>query len=68
MICTPIGRPVFDRPAGITVAPRVRWIGRQFEDDENQLRLGETAYEICSCVLPNVTGQEIGYLRYDWNG
>jgi outer membrane receptor protein involved in Fe transport len=28
-------------PAGISVAPRVRWIGRQFEDDENQLILGE---------------------------
>lgn len=28
-------------PAAVTVAPRVRWIGRQFEDDENQLRLGE---------------------------
>lgn len=28
-------------PAGITVTPRVRWIGRQFEDDENLLILGE---------------------------
>src|SRR6185503_16623042 len=27
-------------PAKITVAPRVRWMGRQFEDDENQLVLG----------------------------
>ncbi|MBL9210460.1 MAG: TonB-dependent receptor [Opitutaceae bacterium] len=27
-------------PGGITFTPRVRWIGRQFEDDENQLRLG----------------------------
>ncbi|MEO6569356.1 MAG: TonB-dependent receptor [Opitutaceae bacterium] len=26
---------------GITLTPRVRWIGRQFEDDENTLRLGE---------------------------
>ena len=24
-----------------TFTPRVRWIGRQFEDDENNLRLGE---------------------------
>src|SRR5688572_31799223 len=24
-----------------TVGPRFRWIGRQFEDDENQLVLGE---------------------------
>jgi outer membrane receptor protein involved in Fe transport len=28
-------------PARLTFAPRLRWIGRQFEDDENQLRLGE---------------------------
>ena len=28
-------------PGGITLIPRVRWIGRQFEDDENSLRLGE---------------------------
>ena len=28
-------------PGGITFTPRVRWLGRQFEDDENTLRLGE---------------------------
>ena len=28
-------------PGGITLAPRIRWIGAQFEDDENTLRLGE---------------------------
>lgn len=28
-------------PLGLKFAPRVRWIGRQFEDDENQLTLGE---------------------------
>jgi outer membrane cobalamin receptor/mono/diheme cytochrome c family protein len=28
-------------PGGITFTPRVRWIGAQFEDDENTLRLGE---------------------------
>jgi outer membrane receptor protein involved in Fe transport len=28
-------------PGGFTLAPRARWIGRQFEDDENQLTLGE---------------------------
>jgi len=28
-------------PGGITVTPRIRWLGRQFEDDENTLRLGE---------------------------
>ena len=28
-------------PGMLTFTPRVRWIGRQFEDDENLLRLGE---------------------------
>lgn len=28
-------------PGGIVLTPRVRWIGRQFEDDENALILGE---------------------------
>ena len=28
-------------PGGLTLTPRVRWIGRQFEDDENTLNLGE---------------------------
>jgi outer membrane receptor protein involved in Fe transport len=28
-------------PGSITLTPRVRWLGRQFEDDENTLRLGE---------------------------
>ena len=28
-------------PGQLTFTPRVRWIGRQFEDDENNLRLGE---------------------------
>jgi outer membrane receptor protein involved in Fe transport len=27
-------------PGGLTLTPRVRWLGRQFEDDENQLILG----------------------------
>ena len=27
-------------PGGVTLTPRVRWLGRQFEDDENQLILG----------------------------
>lgn len=30
-------------PAKFTVTPRLRWLGRQFEDDENQLRLGAVA-------------------------
>ena len=29
-------------PGELTFTPRVRWIGRQFEDDENTLVLGET--------------------------
>ncbi len=28
-------------PGGVTFTPRIRWIGRQFEDDENTLVLGE---------------------------
>jgi outer membrane receptor protein involved in Fe transport len=32
---------VWRAPGRMTIAPRLRWIGRQFEDDENQLRLGE---------------------------
>ncbi len=32
---------VWQAPAGVTVTPRVRWIGRQFEDNENTLVLGE---------------------------
>jgi outer membrane receptor protein involved in Fe transport len=28
------------RGGGFRVAPRIRWLDRQFEDDENQLRLG----------------------------
>ena len=29
-------------PGRLTFTPRLRWIGRQFEDDENALVLGET--------------------------
>ncbi|HVZ63829.1 MAG TPA: TonB-dependent receptor [Lacunisphaera sp.] len=32
---------VWRLPGGFTFTPRVRWLGRQFEDDENQLVLGE---------------------------
>ena len=32
---------VWNAPGGIMFSPRLRWIGRQFEDDENTLRLGE---------------------------
>jgi outer membrane receptor protein involved in Fe transport len=31
----------WNAPGKITLTPRLRWIGRQFEDDENTLRLGE---------------------------
>jgi len=33
---------VWRAPAGVTLTPRVRLIGRQFEDDQNTLVLGET--------------------------
>jgi outer membrane receptor protein involved in Fe transport len=32
---------VWHAPWQLALTPRVRWIGRQFEDDENQLTLGE---------------------------
>ncbi|MCX6954498.1 MAG: TonB-dependent receptor [Verrucomicrobia bacterium] len=32
----------WNAPGKLTFTPRVRWIGRQFEDDENTLILGET--------------------------
>ncbi len=32
---------VWKAPGQLSVVPRLRWIGRQFEDDENQLTLGE---------------------------
>jgi len=31
---------IWHAPGGLTLTPRVRWLGRQFEDDENQLILG----------------------------
>lgn len=31
---------IWQAPGRITLSPRVRFLGRQFEDDENQLRLG----------------------------
>ena len=39
-------------PGGITVGPRLRWLGRQFEDDENQLVLGEVVIADVSLVHP----------------
>ncbi|HWA10965.1 MAG TPA: TonB-dependent receptor [Opitutaceae bacterium] len=33
---------IWRAPGDITVTPRLRWIGRQFEDNENTLVLGET--------------------------
>ena len=35
-----------------TFTPRVRWIGRQFEDDENLLRLGEVVVADLSVARP----------------
>jgi outer membrane receptor protein involved in Fe transport len=43
---------VWHAPGKIVVAPRLRWIGRQFEDDENQLRLGEVVIGDLSASRP----------------
>lgn len=34
-------------PAGLVLTPRLRWIGRQWDDDENTLRLGEAVIVDC---------------------
>lgn len=39
-------------PGQFTFTPRVRWIGRQFEDDENLLRLGEVVVADLSVARP----------------
>ncbi|HEY1108656.1 MAG TPA: TonB-dependent receptor [Opitutaceae bacterium] len=39
-------------PGQFTFVPRVRWIGRQFEDDENQLTLGEVVIADLSVSRP----------------
>ncbi|MDP3069256.1 MAG: TonB-dependent receptor [Opitutaceae bacterium] len=39
-------------PGQFTFTPRVRWIGRQFEDDENLLRLGEVVVADLSVSRP----------------
>lgn len=39
-------------PGQFTLVPRVRWIGKQFEDDENQLTLGEVAIADLSVSRP----------------
>jgi outer membrane receptor protein involved in Fe transport len=46
-------------PAGITVTPRFRWIGRQFEDDENQLILGEVVIGDLSVSRPLTKNIEV---------
>ena len=39
-------------PAYVTLAPRVRWIGRQYEDDENTLLLGEVVVADIGLTCP----------------
>jgi outer membrane cobalamin receptor len=36
----------------VTFTPRVRWIGRQFEDDENLLKLGEVVVADLGVMRP----------------
>ena len=46
-------------PLGITVTPRVRWVGAQFEDDENLLRLGEVVIADLGVSRPLGHGLEL---------
>lgn len=46
-------------PGGLTLTPRVRWIGRQFEDDENALRLGEVVVADLGVNYPLDHGVEV---------
>lgn len=39
-------------PGQVTFTPRVRWIGRQFEDDENLLKLGEVVVADLGVMRP----------------
>ena len=59
-------------PGGITLTPRLRWIGAQAEDDENTLRLGEVAVIDLGAVYPLgrgwelfVTGENLGNARIE---
>jgi outer membrane receptor protein involved in Fe transport len=59
-------------PAHFTVTPRLRFIGRQFEDDENQLRLGAVVVGDLSLARPLtknielfVTAENIGNVRIE---
>ncbi len=46
-------------PGGLLLTPRVRWIGRQFEDDENTLRLGEALVADLGASRPLTTHLEL---------
>ncbi len=59
-------------PGQFTVTPRVRWIGRQFEDDENLLRLGEVVVADLSVSRPVskhlelfITAENLGNARVE---
>jgi outer membrane receptor protein involved in Fe transport len=43
---------IWHAPAQLRIAPRLRWMGRQFEDDENQLTLGEVVIADLSVARP----------------
>lgn len=46
-------------PGNFTVAPRIRYIGRQFEDDENQLTLGAVVIADVSVSRPLTSHLEL---------
>jgi outer membrane receptor protein involved in Fe transport len=48
---------VWRAPGKIKVTPRVRWIGRQFEDDENTLILGEAV--VADLTVSRPLGQHL---------
>lgn len=59
-------------PRGLTFTPRVRWLGRQFEDDENLLMLGavviadlNASYPLTSLASLFLTVENIGDARIE---
>lgn len=46
-------------PAKLVFAPRLRWIGRQWDDDENTLRLGEAVVVDCGVSRALTTHLEL---------
>ena len=59
-------------PGGITLTPRGRWLGRQFEDDENLLILGavvvadlEASYTLTPRTSLFLTIENLGHVRIE---